>query len=345
MDKSSVFDIALRRYGGRLHIPALDSETAQVYAAYSRYFDGALKWASATNAHCDWVDNFQFNALATVARGHELIGMFSGIVIRTQQYFYCFLSDPSVLASIGNASSETPNVASLRSLGLQDPTIYARARAPTDPKRKNLADALTVCTVMCIFFHELAHTTRCHLPFYREVIGATSYLELPATELTPEESRLRILLELDADHFGAFNHLGFWRMLYEGLFGLSPIPLTAEECWCISVTMSFFIMGSFARRSSEHPSHPPPAMRYLHLINRALSQEHGMYVGPHDVATKGFKTVSDWWISNERPRGIRQDALSEEMFEELQALLREFEFEYWPKLETHIILREKSIAG
>jgi hypothetical protein len=51
--------------GGTLRTRELDSESAQVYASYLQYFGAALKWVSATNAHCDRVDNWTFNALAT----------------------------------------------------------------------------------------------------------------------------------------------------------------------------------------------------------------------------------------------------------------------------------------
>src|ERR1700730_16581756 len=184
---------------------------------------------------------------------------------------------------------------------------------------------------MCIFFHELAHITRCHLPFYREQMGKTSYLELPMARLTAEESQLRLLLELDADHIGAANHLIFWRGMYEHFSRRYPIPLSAELCWAISLAMCFFIMHSFDAGTPllHYPSHPPPMMRYLHLMNRSLFQEHGMYIGSQETAMKGFKAVSDRWAKNKLPKPIEYEELSKEMFDELQALLRKFESDCW----------------
>jgi hypothetical protein len=328
IDVENPFGAAFAEYGGPLNADKINPATAIGLDELLRFFRSILTnpGAFAQNVECGWIDNYNFNAAATLYKDREFIGMFFGASLIIHHHYLCFLSDPSVLVQIGDAKNETRNVKAIQSL-LWDQPDYVFPDNPVDQKRLQTAQHLGFCTMIFLFFHELAHVNLCHLRLLAEQHGSATYLELPTNQLTSSEAHLRVLLELHADDLAAQNSHRFWRAMWDKAAFPALSSLDPDFLWSISVTMLFSIFDSFCwKLRPVYTTHPPPLVRFLQVLTLP---ESGLNI---TAARSGLDEVFKWWESNGLMTSPGTRGLSLDPGKEINALRYELFSKYGPRL-------------
>jgi hypothetical protein len=328
---SEIFGRAMRPFGGALMRQQIHPDTAPGFDEIRHYLRQILSSKYTRHVHFDWVDNLSFNAVATEFAKHELIGVFAGAVIQVYNYFYCFLTDPSVFPAIGQSSLEVIDSGMLRSLASRQ--YIPCCPLPRDHVRQRIAMRLAWCAVLFLFMHELAHIVLCHIRLICEIGERAEYLELPLTECSPELARVRLLLEIDADQSAARVHLRRWRMIWSADDRQSFGEMSAELSWSIALAMLFRIMdGQLNPPRPRGRTHPPPMMRFVHAINIALQPDEPAFVGGEDTVLEGMAEVFRWWKSNGLPMRGGDHSVTLSAIDELNTLRVELAERFSDKL-------------
>jgi hypothetical protein len=251
--------------------------------------------------NCDWITNNDFNAVATSAKGHEIVGLFTGTVTWTYAHVFLFLSDPDVLRDVGEVSVESRNDIALATLRSNLTTVTRLPRRPRDDTRNFAAHLLAWNALLFLVFHEISHLKNCHLRLLSEECGTRSFQELPASSLTAAEADLRMLLELDADYSAADMSLQVWRNTWDEKANDALGSVGADKSWLISVAILFRIMdGRLKGGPARFTSHPPPLFRFFQI---AIASYHSgpLHMGSAGVSTDAYRIVQNWWDRNELP--------------------------------------------
>ncbi|MBI5591465.1 MAG: hypothetical protein HY881_13385 [Deltaproteobacteria bacterium] len=296
ISNTEVFDHVLSRYGGRLLTEHVHPDTMEGFQEFIEFFRDILrsKHFGTSDVRCDWVANTNFNALATHSCDHELIGLFAGIPLLLYNHCYCFFSDPKTLPIMGKGSQEKPEETVLE--GLRNNQLRPLPKGPHDPLRHDAAMHIAWNAVMFVFFHELGHIAWGHLRLLAESCGSLEYLELPVVPLADEEAHLRLLLELDADHFAAGYLLQYWNKKWnDGAFSALE-SLGCDVSWMLSLSMLFLVMDGL---NTAHPTlgqstHPAPLVRLINIATICSNERFPSYKGGEDAVLKGFNEVKAW---------------------------------------------------
>jgi hypothetical protein len=293
MDNAELFAKAFERHG--LPFVAKDHDPAAIAGVMEQLrLYNALAGAE---IFCGVLENPTFNAMATIYRGREFIGIYSGSLITIARFFYAFLSDPSTLLSIGEPSSESVSEEVIAGLRVPERSAPS-ARRPACDTRFRAAQHLAFCASLLLFFHEFSHLELCHLEFLIKSYGLNEYPELPASDLTLEQSTLRMALEWDADNSGLLSSLNVWRTLNSQIGYPALAPIGPDRSWLVAAEMLFWIMEIVrpSESGSDFPSHPSPPFR---LINASLTaHRYGGGVAPLTKNEKSHDSPLKWIIKN-----------------------------------------------
>jgi hypothetical protein len=352
LDSTEAFKIALRHYGQPLRTQHVHPDTAPGFDEFLQFFKDVMVRntnLSAGNVHCDWVANVTFNALATYYMDYELIGIFAGVPLLIYDYFYCFLSDPSVLPLIGNPSGETPDELAVNRLRLGHTSPLSRG--PRDPLRRDAAMHLAWNAVMFVFFHELSHIGCCHLRLLSESVGSLEYLEVPVIPISSKEAHLRLLLEIEADQAAASFLFSVWRSMWDRGALKAIEPLGPEVSSAISLAMLFLIMNGLqpSNRRPSYSTHPPPIVRLIHIITLTANQRFPSLVVSEESALLGLEEVIRWAQKARLRISIGDHRVTMRVHEELNALRMELADNYSDRLtqyrEERRRARSHQVAG
>jgi len=296
--KAKVFDSALQHHGGRLNSDQIHPDTAPGFEEFITFFNDVLcnskRKFGAAEVHCDWVANTSFNALATSLRDHELIGIFAGVPLLIYNHSYCFLSDPETLPNVGNGARESPEERVLE--GLRKGQLSPLPKGPRDPVRHDAAMHLAWGAVAFVFFHELAHIAWGHLRLLTDYTGSCEYLELPMHPLSDDVTRLRLLLELDADNFAAATLSLYWKKWWDGGSFKALENLGRDTSWAISLSMLFLVMDSTrsVQPALGQATHPPPLVRLINIATLGANEQLPAYTGSEEAMVLGLEEVKAW---------------------------------------------------
>jgi len=235
-----IFEHAFKDRGGLWRIEEIDPD-GKGLASQLLYVCRTF----APDVYVGLVNNPSFNAVATVASGRDLIGLYVGSFEIIHNAFFNLLSRRDCLTSIGDASAEQADSVPAN---LREPVLSR----PIDPTRGRAAMDLAFCACLILYYHELSHIELCHLPFLREHLGVTEYSEMQVPPLSTQHVWLYRTLEDDADISGAVTSARVWKFWYEHMDFSHLDPMGWDRTWVTAAHMLFWIMELL---------HPPSAGR------------------------------------------------------------------------------------
>ena len=270
-----------------------------VYGERLRY---ALNQINAANpaitagVYIDTVDEMQFNAVAYSDGKTELVGINAGVAASLPLIANWLLCQPDTYPMIGDCSKEvkpprfdgTILQYSGKATTAPDSIWPQDASQPKDPARKHFATHMLTVAWDFLLFHELAHITRCHLPYISNLTQqpTTSWLEMGAIGLTEEECQTRCTLEVDADGVAGrilsgapiINGLDATRMIAfgEGNDGVANWDWPAcYKTWLRPIGFLFQVMAILEHNigiADPQRTHPHPDIRMQVLVNSIWPQ-------------------------------------------------------------------------
>lgn len=236
----------------------------------------------------DYIDNPNFNALASEADGYEFITIFSGTIFHLYRLFFCFFSDPEILPSLGAANIEVVSKNVLNSI--QSNTF--ESQHPKDQRRFSAAQNFATIACLLILTHEIGHIVNCHVHFLNRKFSLEIYEELPISNRNPLRNDLFHALEWEADEYS-----GVCTYLFLQQFGaLFPIVEALGVDYIISVTALMLYIYIHIKNGtdfrSESPSHPSPFDRWMIVIINIHNHEKCKPFTPNDeMISKGIEDV------------------------------------------------------
>lgn len=258
MTASDAFDVVFGRYGKSVF------DMKEVYGFDLSETLGSCRNACAVEGvYFNFVDNCDFNAVAARFQKQDLMAFFVGIPIILTAFFHTFLSDPSILSSIGRpekgATGEKPKelLRDLSSIGFLQRLAYSNCE-----HRQMIARSLASSAIYFIFAHELAHLQLGHLLFLRDNYYSNRLEEIPVDDLSNNDLPLRRALEIDADNGAAFTSLRYWRMNFN-MADANVDEAQRDRLWLLSIYLLFSIFSLIGRRTRGHghSTHPSPGAR------------------------------------------------------------------------------------
>jgi hypothetical protein len=281
MDDAGIFHEAMAGEGGRLDTSAIDPTTAAGLDHAARRARGFLQSAAEAlpgmpPIHFDYVDSWDFNAVAFGCKGRYFIGVYRGAVATLALLFDRMLADREVLPFVGSPQEEAAVLPLLPDIG----TNYKRTVAsvptfpgPQDPARRATARKLTELTLDFLTAHEFAHVANRHVDFASEKLGVSAIQEVGGAPRTPDGTELPLInqtMEMDADGTAVMLSLGSEWGKVAGSFPRPGPPWTefyghpgmVSLQWSWAVSSLFRVFGE-ARLADEddRKSHPPPRLR------------------------------------------------------------------------------------
>jgi hypothetical protein len=219
MNDTDIFHEAMVNDGGRLDTASLDPATAASLKYVAERAQGFLQKAAAAlprmpPIHFDFVDSWQFNAVAFACQGKYFIGVYRGAVATLGALFDRMLADPQILRFIGDTAEEVGNLPLLPALG----TDFERTvdSVPTFPKprdlaRRSTARRLAELALDFLTAHEFAHIANGHLDYLEENQGIRAIDEVSGAAQAPkipESALMYQTMEMDADATAVLISLG-----------------------------------------------------------------------------------------------------------------------------------------
>ncbi|MCK4816074.1 hypothetical protein KA005_09900 [bacterium] len=271
------------QYGGSLLIETIENQDIQLlFSFYGSIFRGWIDLSAKYegpklpfgNVFFDFIDSCECNALAIKNRENEYVGIYFGMVLAVTVYCNAFMSDPQVFDNIGSSKNEVQNPNTIEML--KGSSINLELQIPKDSLRQLAARQMADNILTAIFYHELGHITRCHLPFLHGEFNMTEIREFGAMPLTYEVASILRALEFDADRAASQTSLiTFSKLIRNGKFKnlhkYDPIVL-----WIGSITMMFCILDVVGGRTTNNnklSSHPPIWVRFYNIIEEVLSND------------------------------------------------------------------------
>jgi hypothetical protein len=301
---------------------------------------------AAPHVYCNFLNNTDFNAVATAHRDREFIGIYLGAIMLIARYAYCLLSDPEVLPQIGNVSLESIEPSVVEALRAPLKPAPSGRYLPRDPTRLRAAQHIAMCAYMILYFHELGHIELCHLKFLRDHLGVTEYKELGYAPLSEQDALLLRTLEWDADNSGLLTSLRMWRSFCSNLDYSAISALGTPRSWFLSAQLLFWVMDFVQPRNrrSRFATHPSPEAR---LVNARLVATNFGFVPELLEGGTAEDSLIPWIMRNKFPSQIVDDAADPGGADVVGNELKEVQANYrtmMDGLEAYQKLRRKTMA-
>lgn len=246
----------------------------------------------------DYLDNGSFNALAWSSDSYDFVSLFSGSVFHLYRLFYCFMSDPKVLPSIGDATHETLDKRVLAAISGREPTSYA-FQHPVDDTRFQAAQNLALVSLLLILNHEMGHIANCHPHYMQQHFGHGIYEELPISSRPEKQNRLSRAFEWEADEYsGVVTYLVMHqiRSLFVGIEELPTDYVLSAAAFMLFLYIHRQTGGPF---NVESPTHPAPQHRWLRMTHEIETHERCKQFKPdHESILRGIQDVAAFWGRN-----------------------------------------------
>lgn len=324
MDDEARFAEALHHHGRLVRPEALHPDLSKGLVEQLEFYR-----LVAPDVYCGFLDNGAFNAVATVHKTREFIGIYLGATIVVARYAYCLLADPNVLPHIGDPSRESIEPQIIENLRHPLAPVGPGRYLPRDPVRLHAAQQLAMGVYLVLFFHELAHIELCHLGLLRDRLGLREHQEVGAAPLSEEEALLFRTLEWDADNAGLISSLRMWRSLCANLNYSAIGSLGPARAWFAAAQLLFWVMDLVQApgRRALWSTHPSPNAR---LVNAAIVAKDFDFVPElADVVDRETESLIPWILRNQFPSQIvasaAADSSVEEIVQELVEVRRHYE--------------------
>jgi len=292
VDGAEIFHEAVAEDGGRLDMGGLPPGTAAALDRVAGRARGFLRTAATVlpalpAIHFDFVDSWEFNAVAFRSEGRYFIGIYRGAVATLAVLFDRMLADPEILPFIGGPEEETQDLPLLPEIGTDAVRSFGSVPTfprPQDPTRRATAKKLAELALDFLTAHEFAHVANGHLDYMAENRGISAIDETGEPSRKPE-ARERMLtsqtLEMDADATAVGISLGSewgkvagtfprpgpeWDYVYS-----RPGMVSAQWAWAM---LSLFRVFGEARLVGEDGTlepYPRPRLRSV-MVQRAAGR-------------------------------------------------------------------------
>jgi hypothetical protein len=246
--------------------------------------------------HFDFIDNWQFNAVAFRHDGRYFVGINRGAVATLAVLFDRMLADPQVLPFIGDSVEEVADLPLLPGIG----TDFERsvASVPTFPRPRNCVRQLTARKLVELALdfltaHEFAHIANGHVDYMEENQGISAIDEVSGAARTPgiQESALTSqAMEMDADGTAVLISLGSEWGKVTGSFPRPGPPWTefydypgrVSLQWSWAVSSLFRIFGEARLTDGDVTLEPYPRPRLRSVM---VQQAAGRIPRPQGLHT------------------------------------------------------------
>ncbi len=246
----------------------------------------------------DYLSNKGFNALAATANSYDFVTIFSGILFNLYRLFFCFMSDPETIPTIGQISSETLSQDILSSIRNNDYTFTAYQH-PVDDTRFRAAQNLALVSCILVLNHEIGHVVFCHPHLMQTQFNTSVYEEFCLTTASTKENQLRRAFEWEADSYAAVSTYACVHHIRDLLVGLRGLSM--DYILSVSAFMLFLFIHKQigAKFGSESDSHPAPRDRWLWMIH-AIEQHDlckKLRSGDFEIGSS-IQDVATFWSRN-----------------------------------------------
>jgi hypothetical protein len=238
MGDADIFNAAVADRGGRLDSARLPPIIAEGLNYASGRASGFLRTAAAAlpgmpPIYFDFIDNWEFNAVALKHDGKYFIGVYRGALATLSVLFDRMLGDPRILPFVGKSEDEEadlPNIPAfdaLRTDFIQALDAVPAFRRPRNPARQSFARKMVDTAFDFLLAHEFAHIANGHIDFYANR-GISAIDEAAGVAGDMERMLISQTIEMDADDTAVLISLGSeWRKI-AGKFR-SPSPPWADS--------------------------------------------------------------------------------------------------------------------
>lgn len=292
MDDADIFQSAIDNHGGRLDTTNLHPAASEALNHAAERARGFLQRAATALPAMPWIyfnfiDNWQFNAIAFRYDGRYFIGVNRGAVATLAVLFDRMLADPQVLPFIGNTAAEVSDLPLLPDIG----TDFERsvASVPTFPRpqdlaRRSTANKMVELALDFLTAHEFAHIVNGHVDYMEENRGVQAIDEAGGAAWSPamrESALISQTMEMDADDTAVLISLGSEWGKVAGSFPRPEPPWSefydypgkVSLLWSYAVSSLFRIFGE-ARLTDQDvtlESYPRPRLRSV-MIQQATGR-------------------------------------------------------------------------
>jgi hypothetical protein len=293
VNDADIFHQAVIDQGGRLDTTALAPATAASLDHVATRARGFLQTAATTlpglpPIHFDFVDSWEFNAIAIWRDDRYFIGIHRGAVATLRVLFDRMLADPEILPFIGDPKEETTALPLIRDIGVD--FVRSVASVPTfprprDPARRVTADKLVELALDFLTAHEFAHIANGHLNYLVKNRGISAIDEAGGPSARASSARELALIsqtmEMDADATAVLMSLSSEWGKVAGLFprpgpewdNIYSRPGLVSAQWGWAVLSLFRLFGEVRLTdgvvSLEH--YPRPRLRSV-MVQRAAGR-------------------------------------------------------------------------
>lgn len=225
-----------------------------------------------------FVNNPNFNALATINKHVDFIGVNLGTIFILEDLFYRMMSHPDIMPSIGEAKSEkekkiyNPKIVNAEELLIAKP--YEEQIYPQDQTRYWYAISLAKSAFLYMILHELGHLFLGHLHYVKNYTNHLLVVEDNDIDYKKLSELDYQTLELDADSFGLNLCIRYLLMLGDNpkiiksnfaSFFKTPFDIIFNMCFSIQSIFSLYDISDYTPESFSRLKHPPIGIRQKHL--------------------------------------------------------------------------------
>ena len=293
-DIQDVFKDALSKYGNPGHFfdndkNGLEEIKSILKFAISNHLKG---YGKNGEIYFDYIDNPEFNALATISEDYEFITLFSGTVFHLYRIYFAFMSDPLVLPLHGKSQDERISDDVINSI-LSDSFI---SQQPKDKLRLVIAQNLALITCLLIVTHEIGHIANCHIKLLQTQYGIKVYEELPVSPLNNFRNDLFHAFEWEADEYSGVCTYLFLHHFGREFPAVKFLGLDHTISLCSLMLFLCIHKLSGASFDTESYSHPSPFDRWIWMTESIETHEQCKVANiNHEDILKGIGTVLDFW--------------------------------------------------
>ena len=293
--KEELFKLVFSRYGNPGFFPITnfdDKKGLEEIKAILQFCISTHKrgYGEKGEIYFDYIDNRNFNALATTANGYEFISIFSGTIFHLYRLFFSFMSDPKVLPTFGNIDGELISTEVINSIA----SNTFELQHPKDKARFVAAQNFALVCCLLILTHEIGHIANCHVHLLKNRFSLEVYEEIPMSPSVKNE--LFHAFEWEADEYS-----GVCTYLFLQHFGsIIPIVETLGVDYILSVSslMLFLYMHNLSGSEfhSESTTHPSPFDRWIWLTLSFQTHDRCKPFKPkHEKILRGIDDVLGFW--------------------------------------------------
>lgn len=292
MDDADIFHTAVADHGGRLDTTSVHPDLDASLSYFAERARGFLQSAATAlpempPIYFDFIDSWEFNAVAFHRDGRYFIGVTRGAVATLSVLFDRMLADPQVIPFFGNPEEEVADLPLLPDIGLdfrQSVASVPTFPRPQSPARREMALRLAELALDFLTAHEFAHIANGHLDYLQANQGSLVIDEVRWASWVPRNSEsalIRQTIEMDADGtavlISLFSEWGRvtgvhprrspeWDDIYS-----RPGMVSLMWSWAVSTVFRLFGEARLADGDVELEDYPCPRLRSV-MVQQAAQR-------------------------------------------------------------------------